>query len=488
MVAGYCGFIDGEQMIYKDYGSEAGGDILLPLSDFVAQLEFSRLPSDVIAHLRLFLADYVAASYAGLTVGGATCSLVTRTVLSEKSTSVSSFFGASAKVAPSQASYLNAFISHSADLDDGNKRAAGHIGTHVFSSVLALAESKGSSWMDVAVSTVAGYEVFNRVAAAAQPSLYRHGFHSTGVAGSIASAAACAKLLGLGQEKIYDAMALGALQSSGLIIIDETAQQAKPLNAANAARSGLLSALFAAQGLKGPVNALNHPEKGWFKAFSGCSQPDIACFDGLGRSFTILNSYLKLYPACRHTHAVIDAAIELRGATDFKRDSTLTDINKVIVSIYPSAIRSAGKIAFPRDCHEAKFSIAYCFAVAYLTGDFSLSNLDPETAPADASKLAGCVELAIDESLENKDAGTRGARVRILGPNCDCEITVLVPKGERGGMPLTWDDMRNKMRSSFGYGNEAIADKVIDGCINLDFSGEYDPELIFAKWEDDRCL
>ena len=87
------------------------------------------------------------------------------------------------------AAFMNAVYAHGADMDDGNRKSAGHIGAHVISSVFALGEKLGVTWKDIIVAINVGYEFFNRIAGAAQPGLYNRGFHSTGIAGAMACGA-----------------------------------------------------------------------------------------------------------------------------------------------------------------------------------------------------------------------------------------------------------------------------------------------------------
>jgi 2-methylcitrate dehydratase PrpD len=307
------------------------------LSNFAAQLKFEDLPKQVVEQTKMFIADYIAAAFAGyrinVEVNSAMLSLVDEMGGAEQS----SVLFSKKKYPISNAAFLNALYSHGADMDDGNRKAAGHIGAHVMSAVFALSEALSVLWEDVFVAINVGYEVFNRIAGASQPSLYNKGFHSTSIAGSVACAAACAKLLGLCSEGIYNAMSLGAIQSNGLIIIDESGQACKPINPANAARTGVISAQLAANGIIGPRNPLES-KKGWFNAFSDYVDEG-ALFDGLGQKFTICESYLKLYPACRHTHCVIEASINIRNRIMHRRK--VNDITAIQVITYPSAIKSA---------------------------------------------------------------------------------------------------------------------------------------------------
>ncbi|MBQ7116481.1 MAG: MmgE/PrpD family protein [Clostridia bacterium] len=420
-------------------------DITSKLSRYVADLKYEHLPDSVIEQTKLFIADYYAACFAGYRINKPLNDVMLPLLLEMGGKSESTVLFSKEKLPAANAAFMNTVYAHGADMDDGNRKSAGHIGAHVMSAVFALAEVLNSTWGEVITAIVAGYDVFNRVAGAAQPDLYNKGFHSTGVGGSLACAAACAKLLNLDHEGVYNAISLSAIQSSGLIIIDESGQCCKPINPANGARTGLLSAKLAQAGLVSSRNPLES-KKGWFNAF-GNEIDEETLFDGLGETFTISESYLKLYPACRHTHCCIDGALELRSRL-LKEGVELSDIEKITITIYPSAIKSAGNILYPKNADEAKFSIHYAVAVALSKGAFGLEELDVASCQS-VNEFVPKIELVPDASFENRKEGIRGAKLHIGTSKGEFEETVLIPKGE-AKKPLLWDDIEVKLRQCVG--------------------------------------
>ncbi|MBP3704631.1 MAG: MmgE/PrpD family protein, partial [Clostridia bacterium] len=257
-----------------------GAEITSRIVRYVSDLRFEDLTEAAIEQTRMFIADYFAACFAGYRINVELNDKVLQLMNRMGGCAESTVLFSGQKLPAGNAAFLNAVYAHGADMDDGNRKAAGHIGAHVMSAVFAVAETVRASWKDVFTAIVAGYEVFNRVAGAAQPGLYNKGFHSTGVGGAPACAAACAKLLGLDYDGIYNAVSLAAIQSSGLIIIDESGQCCKPINPANAARTGVISAQLAQLGLESSRNPLES-RKGWFNAFSNAIDEEVF-FEGLG--------------------------------------------------------------------------------------------------------------------------------------------------------------------------------------------------------------
>lgn len=449
------------------------------LCEFAEKINYSSIPTATVEQTKKFIADYYAASIAGFWINSRfNCSILSmiREMGGKEQARV---LFQDEKYPVTYAAYMNAIYAHGADMDDGNRKAAGHIGASVMSAVFAMADSLLCKWEDVIVAINVGYEFFNRVVGAGQPGVYNKGFHSTGVGGALASAAACAKLMGLDSNRIYDAVSLAAVQSGGLIIIDESGQCCKPINPANAARIGVESALLASKGIESPRNPLES-QKGWYNAFSSLVDTTLLMKD-LGVKFTICESYLKRYPSCRHTHSSIDAVLEIRdkitGRTISATDCRFLNgenVSRIEVYIYPSAIKSAGNITHPMNCNEAKFSIKYAVAVAYITGSFTLNDLNTAGKNPNVDSLIERINIISCTKMENKLKGIRGSKVVVhYKDGRVIESYVPLPKGE-GDYPLDWNDLAHKMVSCSNWlFDDETAEKVIMLCKTINTQESY---------------
>lgn len=448
------------------------------LSDFAANLRFEDIPKEAIDLTKLYLADYYAACFAGYRVNDKMNEAMRGILEHMGGTEEASVLFGQRKMPVENAAFLNAVYAHGADMDDGNRKAMGHIAAHVMPAVFALAETLPVRWSEVLVSIHVGYEVYNRIAAAAQPGLLRRGFHSTGTAGSIACGAACAKLMGLDSHGIYHAMAIAAVQSGGLLIITESGQACKPLNPANAARAGILAAKLAARGIDGPIDPLESP-KGWFNAMTE-QVDDSEIIEGLGTRFTMCESYLKPYPSCRHTHCGIDGALKIRQQMLSKYGSVPVDrIERINILIYPNAVRVAGKIKIPKTADEAKFSIHYSLVCALLNGHYNLEDLNLSDLSKEAAELIEKIFVTECNEMENAKEGIRGAKVELaLQDGSRFSEMVLIPKGDAAN-PLTWDDMKEKMNGcTEGLLNEEQQKGLLDRIMQLNVSELYWPILL----------
>lgn len=407
------------------------------LSKFAEKLTYEDLPSDVVELTKNYILDYYAAGFAGYKINKKFNHAVEEVFLEMGGKEECDFLFSERRLPCANAAFLSACYVHGADMDDGNRKAMGHVGAHVISAVLSLAQTLECDGRQIITAINVGYEVYNRVAAAVQPGLVHRGFHSTGTAGAIACGAACAKLMGWNRQGIYNTMALSAIQASGLILIAESGQCCKPVNPANAAKTGILSAKIIAKGIESSVYPLES-KKGFFHAMSDEVKEECIT-EGLGEKFTISESYMKPYPSCRHTHCGIECMLAIR-----KRMKNVNSIKRIQVYIYGNAIRIAGQIKVPKTIDDTKFSIHYAIAAALVRGHFSLADLD----------LAGInellpviekIELLEDETMENSREGIRGCRVLVeTVDGRRYEETVLIPLGD-AAKPLSREALCRKL-------------------------------------------
>ncbi len=414
------------------------------LSQFIAKLCYKDLPEEVIEITKMYILDYYAACFAGIKINENFNKSVEDIFFEIGGKEESSVLCKNMKVPAGNAAFLNAVYAHGADMDDGNRKAMGHVAAHVMSTVFSLAENLEISGKDIITAINVGYEVYNRVAAAAQPGLVHRGFHSTGTAGVLACGAAAAKLLGLDTKGIYNAISLSAIQSSGLMLITESGQSCKPINPANAARNGILAAQLAQKGIESSLYPLEST-KGWFHAMSD-SINETEILDGLGENFTICESYLKPYPSCRHTHCGIEAALKIRKRFLDNCDKIdLRKVERIVVYIYPNAIRVAGSIQMPKTDEESKFSIHYALAVALWRGHFDLKDLNIVDVEPELFDIIKKIIIIPDASMENTKAGIRGAKVCLECTNGTVyEESLKIPKGDSTN-PFTMNELQEKL-------------------------------------------
>lgn len=421
--------------------------------------------------LRTLMIDFFAAAYAGYKQNRAFNEAVEKAVYPQGGAEESCVLFQEKKYPARLAAFMNSVYGHGAELDDGNKKAAGHAGVHLIPAVFALADKLGSSNEDVLIALATGYEAYIRISSAAQPGLVARGFHSTGMAGTLACAAACARLYHLDAQGIEDAIALATTMTGGLLSYGDSRPAIKPLNPGKAAENGVFAAMLANAGVQGPTEALEG-QNGWFHAVTDTVHEEMM----KGSDHLLLHDcYFKLYPSCRHTHCGIDAGVMLHGRADAE------EIEEIRVHIYPNAIKLAG-IKYPKDQDETKFSIQYTLACALLNGAYGIDDMNPPRMTKEVISLIDRIRLIPDDTMENRAKGIRGTRVEIIKKDGSrMETTVLVPKGDPEN-PLSRDDIVNKLRTcAKGQAGEEKLRLIIEGILAIDGEIMFDNPMKIAN-------
>ncbi|MCE2990784.1 MAG: MmgE/PrpD family protein [Burkholderiales bacterium] len=276
----------------------------------------------------------------------------------------------------SQVLMLNAAVGNILEMDDLHRTSILHPGPIIVPAAIAVAESIGASGAELLRAIVRGYEATIRIGRALGTSHYRF-FHNTSTCGSFGAAAAAASLLGLDVERTVWALANAGSRTGGLWQMRHEACETKSLHNALAAQSGVEAAQLALHGVRGPSRFLEGPQ-GLFAAMTdGADANDVlrAPLD----SWLIHEVSFKPWPACRHAHPCIDAALAARSALE-AAGHRVDAITSIDIGTYRSAIDFCDK-PNPQTTLEAKFSLQHCVAAVLAHGR-------PEMQHFEAASLA----------------------------------------------------------------------------------------------------
>ncbi|MQX91509.1 MmgE/PrpD family protein [Sinorhizobium meliloti] len=278
------------------------------LASFLSALRFEALPADVVEKTKVHIADTIASALAG--ARSAEARIARRAAGAPGSALI---WGTGDRAAAREAALINGVAAHAFELDDSG--GCDHSGAVVIPAVLAaIAEAKQPvTGRELIASVAAGYETGRRAleAAGGYDSHNGLGWHSTGTCGTLAAAAAVARLNGFDDLATRDAITLATSFSSGLWAFIHDGSQAKKIHAGRAAEGGLLAARFAGEGLAGPSKVFDDVWGGFFRAFNkDACEPQKLC-EGLGEDWKVRRAVLKPYASCRGAHSAIDALDDL---------------------------------------------------------------------------------------------------------------------------------------------------------------------------------
>jgi len=307
------------------------------------------------------------------------------------------------KSTPLMAALHNGCLGNVLEMDDVDRQAVLHAAPTIIPAALAMAEHRQASAKDFLDAIVIGYEATIRIGRAVGAGHYAF-WHNTATCGPFgAAAAACHLLEG---SDLVSALGLAGTQAAGLWQTrHEPDSMAKQLHAGHAAHAGVLAAMLSKQGFQGPRSILDG-EQGFFAAMCpGANPEDVLVNPEAG--WLLNETSLKPYPACRHAHPAIDAALGIRGEVDWQ------NADEIIVETYADALKFCDR-QNPNTTIEAKFSIQHSVAVSLINGEPNLADFELDDT-SKVSDLRNRITVKPSDEFEKAYPGHYGAAITIAG-------------------------------------------------------------------------
>ncbi|WP_375779107.1 MmgE/PrpD family protein [Bradyrhizobium sp. ma5] len=329
------------------------------LAKFLSTLAYEEIPSDAVYRAKVIALDTIGCIAAGSDTPLGRSILAT--YATQQSSAGCSVPGTSARLPPSMAAKVNAWLSDVLDFED---TCLGHPSATVIPAALATAEYLGASPRQFLAGIVAGYEAGTRFhdATQATPEVYKrfavyHAWHG------IAAGAAAIVTAGGTEDQVRSALGHAAANTSLPLWYVQYGRPAHALKAnfGQMALGGVDAALCAREGIVGPFAMLSDAERG-FAYIIGSDRFDPQQLSaGLRKIWRIRESCLKAFPACGFLHTSVDAASKI--VSEIKIDPR---------SIAHLTIRTFGRIAdwfsdnAPASDIDAQLSVQYVCAMALL--------------------------------------------------------------------------------------------------------------------------
>lgn len=338
-------------------------------------------------------------------------------------------------------------VAHILEMDDLHRASVTHPGSVVIPAAWAFAHLRNLDGREFLRAVLAGYEACTRIGMAVGKEHYRV-WHNTATCGPFGSAMAVALLDGLNDTQTVWALGNAGTQSAGLWEFLSAGAMSKHLHTARGAQAGLMAARLAKEGFTGPARILEG-EKGFFKGL--CPDPDpSAVLRDAEAPWQLVQTSIKPWPCCRHTHPTIDAAIELHQLLGG------AEIAKVEVGTYQAAIDVCDR-PDPTEPYGARFSLQHCVAAALAKGEVIADSFETAARSAHAAlrdRVALHVDLQVDAGYPDAWGTvvtvetTDGRRLRTQRREC---------KGDPGN-PVTPADLRAKASQLIGAAGISAAE------------------------------
>jgi 2-methylcitrate dehydratase PrpD len=420
------------------------------LVHYCRKLTYRGLPEEVIDKVKYFLLDFIAVACRGSQEDSSKS--IYRSLREMRCGNRGGVIVGTKRRAPYlYAALANGASAHAIEMDDVNNEASLHPGVVVFASALASGEMVPATGRRFIGGVVAGYEVMIRLGRALGPeNSYRQGFHPTAICGTFGSCVASAKIIGLNEERMLNAMGIAGSQAAGSMEYLAQGAWTKRFHAGWAAHSGMMAAQLAKRGFKGPSSIIEGRD-GFLHAYSKGADPS-KVLDGMGSGFEILQTSVKPHACCRYMQPPIDGVLKIVMENDLQPDQ----VEKVKLGLlragFPLIADPIEKKYCPESIVDAQFSMPFGAAVAILyhkagLAEFQLSKIRSERVKQTMRK----VECFIDPDLDKTFPEQWCATAEILTKDGKTYFTKIEnPKGDPGN-PLSWEEMIEKFNDLTGH-------------------------------------
>lgn len=362
------------------------------LCEFLARFTLADVPADVVARTKDLFLDWIASAIAGKDAP-AVRKLQEFVAAMGPQQGPAEVLVDRRRTSPYFAALINGASSHVVEQDDVHNGSVLHPAAVVFPAVIAAAQAEGKSGAEVLLASIAGYEAGIRIGEFMGRSHYRV-FHTTGTVGTLAAAAAVAKLYGMDAEGINQALGSAGTQAAGLWEFLRDAADSKQLHTAKAAADGLMSAWIARAGFTGAKRILEGPQ-GMAAGMSSDANP-AALTDGLGERWATAETSFKFFASCRHTHPAADALKDLMLREKISADQ----IASVTAHVHQGAIDVLGPVTDPKTIHQAKFSMGTVLGLVAVHAHAGLGEFeDHALQDAKVAAFRDKVEMELDDEI-----------------------------------------------------------------------------------------
>ena len=413
--------------------------VLEQIAERIVSFDLNAITPQAIMLSRTAIIDTLGVTLAGAIEPCTTNLLRTPGVASAPG--VCTIFGTAQKTSALDATFINGTASHALDYDDFSQPMGGHQSAPLVAPLMAIAEERGASGLELLQSYVVGIETEIRLARGVNFYHYDKGWHPTATLGVFGAAAAAGHMLKLDAKKQTIALAIAASFASGIKANFGT--MVKPLHVGQCARNGLLAALMADAGYDANPEALEH-HQGFFNAFNGKGNYDASLiFENWANPLEVLSPSmgLKQFACCGSTHPAVTMALQLRQQETFSPQ----DIEKVDIMPHRRRLPHTNN-PDPQTPLAAKFSVQYAVARALVDGAVRLDDFEGDAHFDSKVRAIMAKTTAMPHPDMPDDSPDQfGAEVIVAlkdGRTVSRRINSLVGRG--GDYPLTSEELWEK--------------------------------------------
>ena len=348
------------------------------LSKFAADLTCENVPPAVRGRARHLLLDAIGIAFASGKYEFSRRALAGIRYFGEGDADV---IGLGARLPLRDAVLMNGMLVHGLDYDDTYLPGSIHLSAGNVPAALAVAARIGASGRDLLTACIVGLEAGARLAGAGKGLFHQAGFHPTSVCATFSSALVAGRLLGLTPPQLTMAQGIALSTAAGTVQPMQDGSWTKRMHPGWAGAGGVTAACLARGGYTGPAAAYEG-RFGFYNVYLGSRAQDVdlkMVTADLGKAWEFPRTSIKLYPACHHIHAFLNAAITLRREHGIDPRGVQSVRALVASTAIPLVCEPAAAKCKPASGYIAQFSLQYAIACCLTRGRFGLAEIEEDS-------------------------------------------------------------------------------------------------------------
>lgn len=358
------------------------------IADFAMSLRLQDIPNDVSQLARLHTLDAMGVGIAAAE-GRVQKRIAQSLLLNNTQVSGCTVLGHGSQTNSANAALLNGSFIHALEYDDTHMASIVHGSSVLVPVALAVAEQHQLNLGEYLRLVTIGWEVLVRVGLAAPGAFQKRGFQVTSVGGALVSALIAGLPAGSSLSELVSAQGIAGSQGSGIFEFLSEGATVKALHPGWAAHAGIIASQLAIAGMTGP-STVYEGRFGLYKTYT--DEPDAINALGrelntLGQQWMLRDAAFKLFPCCHYIHPFIECAQKILA-----KHISIEDIKSIECRV---PLGAAGIICEPWHSkqtplilNEAKYSLPYCLALAFLNIPITAQHFQSDKVNADAVNFA----------------------------------------------------------------------------------------------------
>ena len=448
-------------------GADSSTTLVQQIACNVIAVADAAIPSEVVEHTKMLILDAIGCALAA--TDEPAFRRAARVCADLGGSPDCTVIGSEQRVNLPQAVLLNGILIRSLDLNDTylGPRQMGHPSDNI-AVALSAGEKFRASGPSMIAGVALGYEIYCRM----QDIIPTRGAWDHTTASALTAPIIAGRLMNLSSEQLAHAAALSATHGNTLSVV-RTGQLANSKASANAmvASQAMLCTLFAAEGMTGPLNAIEHP-RGLSNGMLAGADLDLLA-QPFREGYRIMDSAIKAHPCIGTAQTMVAGVLQLRAEiADPRRE--VERIEVVMADLPNVRVQVADKQRrYPESRESADHSFYYLAAAALADGEISEAQFAPgRWVEPEMRDAMARVSVHTDAALNKYTPGSFPARVKLfLRGGATREIEVVFPKGHPKNR-MSPAEVEAKFRAcARGKVSRARQERIIKKVLHLDKLG-----------------